>query len=767
MSDTIGKMVGWQVLIRGIVQGVGFRPFVYNLAVELGLTGWVKNSSRGVEIEVNGPEERVREFLDRVQKETPPLARIDQFEAYPTQANPASVFRIEESQPQPGEFLPVSPDVAVCPDCQREMFDPHDRRFRYPFINCTNCGPRFTIVKDIPYDRPNTTMASFPLCPDCQAEYDDPTNRRFHAQPVACPVCGPQVMLEAGSQGSAQGDQAIQMARQLLRQGKVLAVKGLGGYHLACDAGNAEAVQALRERKRRNDKPFALMAYDLEGIKSCCQVTPADEDLLLTRQRPIVLLPRLHGSMVVDAVAPHQKNLGVMLAYTPLHLLLLEPEPGFPWLLVMTSGNLSEEPIAYDDDDARTRLAPLADAFLLHNRPIHMRVDDSVARNFQEKPSFMRRARGYAPDPLTLAEAVPPLLATGAELKNTFCLTRQKYAFISHHIGDMENLETYLSFEEGIEHYQRLFRIHPEVIACDLHPNYLATRYAQERADREGIPLVQVQHHHAHLAACLAENHWTSPEPVIGLTFDGTGYGTDGAVWGGEVLLGGYTGFERIAHLAYVPLPGGDLAIRKPARMALAYLWGAGMDWEPDLPPVRSLCEEERTVLLAQLEHGLNAPPTSSIGRLFDAVSALVGVRQSVRYEGQAAIELEAAADPDEQGAYAFRLEADIIHPKPVLDKVLADWREGNPVSRISARFHNAVANLVFDICQSARRLYGVNTVAISGGVWQNQLLLQRVVPRLEQNGFHPLLHTILPPNDGCLSLGQALIAAHTIETQP
>jgi hydrogenase maturation protein HypF len=756
-------ITGLHIHIRGIVQGVGFRPFIFNLAESLGLKGWVKNTSAGVEIEVCGPEEILRRFVGAIRANPPPLARIDELRSEPITANGYTGFRIYDSQPMEGAFIPISPDVAICDDCRRELFDPADRRYRYPFTNCTNCGPRFSIIRDIPYDRPNTTMAGFPLCPDCRAEYENPRDRRFHAQPVACPTCGPHVWFEANGETLANRDEAIQRAREWLQAGKILAVKGLGGFHLACDAGNPAAVEELRRRKKRSDKPFALMAFDLETIQKHCVVSQEEVDLLGSHQSPVVLLDRRPESSIAVQAAPGQVTLGFMLPYTPLHLLLLEKAKGFPEVLVMTSGNLSEEPIAYRDEEARERLGGLADAFLLHDRPIHMRVDDSVARVISKQAYLTRRSRGYAPDPLSLPVDVPPMLAAGAELKNTFCLARDRYAFLSHHIGDMENYETLRSFEEGVPHFERLFRVKPQWIACDLHPNYLATRYAQQRAQAEGLPLVGVQHHHAHLAACLADNEWTSNEAVIGLSFDGTGYGTDGAIWGGETLVGGYAGYQRRFHLAYVPLPGGDQAVRKPARMALAYLWSAGLDWEPDLPPVEALCAEERTTLKTQLERRLNAPLTSSMGRLFDAASALIGVRQKATYEGQAAIELEALCDPQETGFYPFAVRDDIIDPAPLWQALLADWRAGIAVTTLAARFHNSITRLAVELCLSIRKENSCSTVALSGGVWQNRFLLERSVPLLGKEGFRVLTHHRVPPNDGCIALGQTLVAAHQV----
>lgn len=754
------EMNGLKVWVRGIVQGVGFRPFIFNLAEALGLKGWVKNTSSGVEIEIFGEKEALEQFVNTVRTSPPPLARIDDLRLESIPANGYATFEIIDSQAQEGAYLPVSPDVAICPDCRRELFDPANRRYRYPFINCTNCGPRFSIIRDIPYDRPNTTMAGFALCPDCQAEYENPRDRRFHAQPIACPVCGPQLWFEADGVRLSEREDALQQARAWLTEGKILAIKGLGGFHLACDARNREAVSELRRRKKRSDKPFALMAFDVAAVRRYCRVSSEEETLLTSRQAPIVLLEKQAGSSIVDEVAPGQLTLGMMLPYTPLHLLLLEPAPGFPDVLVMTSGNLSEEPIAYRDEDARQRLGDLADGFLMHNRPIHMRVDDSVARIISGQSYLTRRSRSYAPDPLMLPKDTAPLLATGAELKNTFALARDRYAFLSHHIGDLENYETLRSFEEGIHHFERLFRVKPERIACDMHPDYLATRYAQERAQKEALPLLPVQHHHAHMAACLADNGWDRPEPVIGLCFDGTGYGTDGAIWGGEVLTGGYQAFQRRFHLAYVPQPGGDQAVRKPARMALAHLWAAGLDWEGDLPPMLELCAEERTVLRTQLERQINTPLTSSMGRFFDAASALIGVRQIATYEGQAAIELEALAAPGEAGAYDFEVRDDLIDPKPLWNALIADWRAGVPTAILSARFHNSVVRLTITLCQKIRLETGCTVVALSGGVWQNRFLLERAVPGLEKAGFTVLTHHQVPTNDGCIALGQIMVAA-------
>ena len=759
-------ILGLSIQISGIVQGVGFRPFIYGLAIRHHLTGWVRNTSGGVEIEVFGDKDEVTAFLANIRVELPPLARIDALSSQTIPLVSYPDFQIINSQSISGSFIPVSPDMSICPDCQNELFDPDNRRYRYPFINCTNCGPRYTIIKDIPYDRPFTTMAGFELCPDCKAEYDNPLNRRFHAQPVACSVCGPQIAWKTNQQGAVSmgGEDALLAARQALVEGKIIAVKGLGGYHLACDATNSATVDLLHQRKRRSRKAFAIMAFDMDTVRRHCEVSADDEVLLTSPQRPIVLTERRKDSSIALDVAPGQSTLGMMLPYTPLHLLLLEPAPGFPDALVMTSGNTSEEPIAYDDLDAFERLANIADGFLYHNRPIHTRVDDSVIRTFQGKAYPIRRSRGYAPDPLPLPFDALPLLATGGELKNTFCLTRDKYAFISHHIGDMENYETMTSFEEGIRHFERLFRIKPQVIACDMHPNYLASRYARALSQSDSLPLVEVQHHHAHLAACLVDNGWNSEDPIIGLCMDGTGYGTDGAIWGGEILIGGYAQFERFAHLAYVPLPGGDAAIRKPARTALAHLYTAGIEWNPDFLPVHALCEQERSAIYSQLTHAINSPQTSSLGRLFDAVSSFLGVCHSSSYEGEAAISLEAMVDPDENGYYPFPLVDGMIQIQPFWQTLVADQQSGLSIKKCAARFHNGLARMMLETCQTIRQNRGIQQVGLSGGVWQNMTLLAKTHTLLEEDGFSVFVHHSVPTNDGGLSIGQAAVAIHQLQ---
>lgn len=762
--------------VTGVVQGVGFRPFVYGLAIRLGLAGHVGNDSAGVFIEIEGTPAVLDEFTQALLQNPPPLAHIDHLETVALAAIGEDRFYIAQSQMDPAAHTLISPDLAVCDDCLRELFDPADRRYRYPFINCTNCGPRFTIICDIPYDRPKTTLADFPLCPACQREYDDPLDRRFHAQPNACPACGPQVAFHwvtpAASAdfgtaipptAQASGEEAIHAAQTVLAYGGIVAVKGIGGFHLACDAANDGAVETLRRRKGRVGKPFALMARDMETVRAIAYVDEAELALLTSRERPIVLLRKRTESPVSEQIAPGNGFIGVMLPYSPLHYLLLSPAEGrghrsLP-LLVMTSGNHADEPIVKDNDEAQERLAGLADAFLLHDRPIYVHCDDSVLRVVEGREAPLRRSRGYAPFPVKLPAAVQPILAVGGELKSTFCLAQGEHAFLSQHIGDMQNLETLHAFEHAAAHMQAIFRITPECLACDLHPGYLSTRWAEMNAGQR--PLIRVQHHHAHLAALMAEHGLDGRTPVIGFAFDGAGYGPDGAIWGGEVLVADYQGFERAAHLAYFPLPGGDAAIRRPWRTALAALWAAGIVWDEALPPVAHVTATERGILRRQLETGLNTVATSSMGRLFDAVAGLAGIRQLVTYEAQAAIEFEAQLDEDEAGAYALDVsEQDgAIDFVPLLRAVVADVRAGVGAPVVAARFHNAVAELIVALSVQLRARTGLQQVALSGGVFQNVTLLRRAMQRLRAAGFTVLTHQRTPANDGGLALGQAMIA--------
>jgi hydrogenase maturation protein HypF len=751
--ETVRPAVRVAIRVNGVVQGVGFRPFVYSLATGLGLTGLVGNDTDGVFAEVEGPAPVVGEFLRRLEREAPPLARIEQVSTRAISlARSEKSFVIAASTAGGPRRTLVSADTATCADCLAELNDPADRRYRYPFINCTNCGPRFTIVRDVPYDRPSTTMAPFAMCERCAAEYHDPADRRFHAQPTCCPACGPRLTLDGDDENP------IQQAAALLKQGQVLAVKGLGGYHLAADAACEPAVAALRARKHREDKPFAVMAADLPAAGELAEIDDAAAALLTSPARPIVLLPRQPGASVAAATAPGNRQLGVMLPYTPLHHLLLA-STNRP--IILTSGNVSDEPIAYRDDEARETLADIADAFLAHDRAIHIRTDDSVARTFRGRPMIQRRSRGYVPEPLTVNSAFPrPVLACGAELKNTFCLAQGRHAFVSHHVGDLENAETLRSFTEGIAHFRRLFGIEPRVIAHDLHPEYLSTKYALDLADDEDLDLAGVQHHHAHIASCLADNG--QPGPVIGVAFDGTGYGPDGTIWGGEFLIADIGTYERGGHLAPVPMPGGAAAIRQPWRMAAAYLGDAALASTGG--EVARRHENQWAAVTAMAAKGVNSPLTSSAGRLFDAAAALLGVRDAINYEGQAAVELEQLADQAEEEAYPAGLETG---PGPfqargsdLLHAVLDDRTGGVPAPLIAARFHHGVAALIEAGCLLLRDQHGLGTVALSGGVFQNTFLLHAAVARLEARGFRVLLHSRVPCNDGGISLGQAVVAA-------
>jgi hydrogenase maturation protein HypF len=763
----VSQRIRTHIRVTGIVQGVGFRPFVYSLASGLGLGGLVGNDVDGVFAEVEGAPEAVEAFVRALRTDAPPLASIEQIATTPLAPDGSTTFTIAPSQAQGQRRALISADVATCDDCLAELDDPANRRFGYPFINCTNCGPRFTIVTGVPYDRALTTMAGFTMCAPCAREYHDPADRRFHAQPTCCPDCGPRLRLTDGS-GAERPVHPLEGAAGVLAGGGVLAVKGLGGYHLAAAAGSERATGALRARKHREDKPFAVMAAGLGQARELCAVDDVAAGLLTSRRRPIVLLPRLAGARVAAAVAPGNRHLGVLLPYTPLHHLLLSLT-GEP--IVLTSGNTSDEPIAYRDDDALERLAGIADAFLSHDRPIHVRADDSVVRPFRGRGSVVRRARGYAPEPLRVLPGFGrPVLACGAELKSTFCLAAGDRAFVSQHIGDLENAETLRSFTAGIEHFSALFEITPAVVAHDLHPDYLSTKYAQDRAEADaGLELAGVQHHHAHIASCLADNGFGADgERVIGVAFDGTGYGTDGTIWGGEFLIAGLSGFERAGHLAPVRMPGGAAAIRQPWRMAAAYLDAAALLEPPLAVAARNEAHWANVVTMAR--RGINAPLTSSAGRLFDAVAALLGVRDSVNYEGQAAIELEQLADPAERGGYRAGVEAgDVLRVAgaDLVQAVVDDLAAGVAREKIAARFHNGTSGVIAHCCSVLRERTGLRTVALSGGVFQNLLLLDRVTGLLEADGFTVLTHSRVPCNDGGISLGQAVVAAARTSPRP
>jgi len=759
------KIVRFSINVSGIVQGVGFRPFIYSLAKKYSLKGFVLNNTLGVKIEVEGEREKMKSFLSEIKTSAPPLAVIQRIKYEKLAPLGYAAFEIRKSRKEKEELVPISPDISICHDCLRELFDPGDRRFGYPFINCTNCGPRFTIIQDIPYDRSRTTMKIFRMCPDCQVEYEDPLNRRFHAQPNACPVCGPQVMLLDVEGRKAQVADPIKEVADLLKRGYVIAVKGLGGFHLACDATSGEAVATLRKRKYREDKPFALMALDVEMVREFCEVDEDEKNLLLSSPRPIILLRKKEDTppLAAEETAPGNKFLGFMLPYTPLHHLLLK-KINLP--LVMTSGNVSDEPIVYRNEEALPKLGEIADYFLIHNRDIQMRCDDSVLRVFQGKELPLRRSRGYAPQPIKVKVFFDePILAVGGQLKNTFCLARKDQVIVSHHIGDLENLSALISFEEGIKHFLKLFHTHPEILACDLHPDYLSTKFAEDyvRGLGQGASLIRVQHHHAHIASLMVDRGIEGK--VIGVSLDGAGMGDDERIWGGEFLVADFFSFTRLGHLKEVPLPGAEEAIKKPWRMALSHLKGAfgedglelALKWLKKVNPEKILMVDEL------IERRINSPLTSSVGRLFDAVSSLIGIRNEINYEGQAAMELEMVADDEEKESYPFNIleegEKFMVDSGPIIRSVVTDLGKGERKGAIAARFHNSLALIILQSCQLIRERTDLNRVALSGGVFQNMYLLQRVFPLLESANFDVHTHNRVPPNDGGISLGQVAVA--------
>jgi hydrogenase maturation protein HypF len=754
-------MIRKRLRIEGIVQGVGFRPFVYQLAHRLQVAGWVLNDSRGVVVEAEGKRGCLAAFLRALREELPPLAAISRLEEIDLPPRGEAGFVIRASEEEACKRAQIAPDTFVCDDCRRELFDPADRRYRYPFINCTSCGPRYSIVTGVPYDRAKTTMADFPLCAACRAEYEDPSSRRFHAQPNACPECGPRLSLQDAAGRCLAGD-PVTVAVDLLRQGKILAVKGIGGWHLAVDAADHGAVAELRRRKARDEKPFALMSAGMPEVERYAVVDAAEQRLLTAVERPIVLLRQREGHPLSPLVAPRNRWFGVMLPCTPLHYLLLHDTF---IALVMTSGNLSEEPIAFEDGEAGARLAGIADAFLGHDRRIEARTDDSIARVLAGRALLLRRSRGYVPRAVFLPRTQPPVLAVGGELKNTVCLTLEDRAYLSQHIGDLQNPETCASFERTISHLQALLDVQPQIVAHDLHPDYASSRWAA------GFPgaRIGVQHHHAHLASCLAENGIT--DEVIGVVFDGLGYGADGHLWGGEFLVGNFDGYRRAGHFDYLPMPGGDAATREPWRMAVSCLLRAYGEDLPRLPVVSRVPEGDLRLLRQMISRGINTPFTSSCGRLFDAVAALAGVRERVSYEGQAALELETAIDIETREEYPFTLVREgnvlIFQQNSLIRAVAADVRRGEPVGAISARFHNAIAALIAEACRRLRAGGAPETVALSGGVFQNRYLAAETVSRLQADGFRVLTHSLVPPNDGGLALGQAAVAGRTRTVAP
>jgi hydrogenase maturation protein HypF len=751
------------VRIGGAVQGVGFRPFIYRLAAEWGISGWVNNSAQGVVIDAEASRAQLERFLHNITMQKPPHALIRTFETDSVAPVGYTGFEIRHSDGAGAKTAIVLPDLATCPDCLREMLDPANRRYRYPFTNCTHCGPRFTIVQALPYDRPNTTMRAFAMCDDCRAEYENPLDRRFHAQPTACPTCGPQLALW-DKQGTVLRvrDEALLVAAEALRQGRIVAVKGLGGFHLMVDARNEGAVGRLRTRKHREEKPLAVMYPSLESVQAACDVSPLEAEMLISSEAPIVLLARTGGDLA-ENVAPCNPYLGVMLPYTPLHHLLMH-ELGFP--VVATSGNLSGEPICIDEYEALERLSEIADLFLVHNRPIARHVDDSIVRVAAGREMVLRRARGYAPLPVELPVDAPTLIAAGAHLKNTAAVASGRQAFLSQHIGDMDTPQAYEAYQRVIQDFNALYNLTPSAVACDLHPDYRSTQYA-EAAD---LPIVRVQHHYAHVLSCMAENHLDAP--VLGVSWDGTGYGTDGTIWGGEFLLVDEHGFRRAAHLATFRLPGGDQAVKEPRRSALGLLYSIfGEDVPPDLPPVQSFSNAELSVLKAALRKKINAPLTSSAGRLFDAVAALIGLRQRTSFEGQAAMELEFAAHglktdkcypiavTDITGE--FTSVTHIMDVKLTVLGIIEDMRAGVPPGLIAAAFHNTLAELIVRAAQQV----GEERVILTGGCFQNVTLLEGTINRLRGAGFQPYWHRTIPPNDGGIALGQVMAALK--EQQP
>ncbi len=752
------------VRVRGGVQGVGFRPFVHALATRLGLSGIVGNDSDGVFIEVEGTAGAIDAFLHALRTEAPPLARIDAVESHATPPLGTHGFAIVASRHDTEHVSPLAPDVATCSDCLREMQTPGDRRHRYPFINCTNCGPRYTIVTALPYDRAHTTMAGFVMCSACEREYGDPADRRYHAQPNACPDCGPRLSWCAGTAGtaSARDDDALSASLDALRGGRIIAVQGIGGFHIACRADDAGVVQRLRDRKQRPDKPLAVLVRDLAVAQTIATITDAEAALLSSPAHPIALLARRADAPLAPAVAPGQTTIGVMLAYSPLHHLLCDAGP-----LVLTSGNLADEPIAFTPDEGFARFAGLVDGVLWHDRPIHAPADDSVMRVALGEDLPIRRSRGYAPYPAALPAVMPSVLAVGGELKATVCLTRESHGFLSPHIGDVENLETERAMTRTVAHLQQLFGVRPQVVAADMSPVYRSTVWASRFAAERGLRLQRVQHHHAHVASLMAEHGLRGDARILGVAFDGTGYGTDGASWGGEFLLADYRGFERVAHLAPTLLAGGDAAVRQPARVALAHLHSAGIAWNAALLPVQALSGEAQRVLRKQLTQGFQTSVTTSVGRLLDACASLCGVRQAVTYEGQAAIEFEALAMRAPIGfgrRYVVSLSS--THDSPMqlaLDdfwvRMLQDLMQGRDRRSIALDVHSALADAIVNVAQRVREVHATAVVGLTGGVFQNVLLLTLAARRLRAAGFTVLTHRRVPPNDGGLALGQAMIA--------
>ncbi len=775
------------IKVKGVVQGVGFRPFVYNLAKTLNLNGFVTNTSKGVTIEIEG--ERVGEFLRKLQNEPPPLAKIYSIDTQELPLNNYQTFEIIESIDDAG-FTHVSEDVSICEDCLRELFTPSDRRYLYPFINCTNCGPRYTITIKIPYDRPNTTMAVFKMCSECMKEYKDPSNRRFHAQPNACPVCGPQVSLLVKTDDELKEiENPIREAIRLIKEGKILAIRGLGGFHLCCDAKNPEAIENLRKRKKRSNKPFALMAAEIESVEKFCFLSEAERKILTSSMRPIVLLRKKPDCILPEVLAPNNSHLGFMLPYTPLHYLLFYyPEEKIPRrfvpcndrkipnfeALVMTSGNISEEPIITKNEESLEKLGSVADAFLLHNREIFMRVDDSVVRELEGKNYFIRRARGFVPKAIALQEELPEVLGAGADLKNTFTLIKSNYAIMSQHIGDMENLETFEFYEEVLNNLKSVYRIEPVALGHDLHPMYFSTQWAKEHAEKKGIPAFALQHHYCHIASLMVEH---GINEVFGIAFDGTGYGIDGTIWGSEFLYCTVNDFKRVAHLKPMRLPGGENAIKECLRMALSLIddaFGEDMDLIKKLPLANSVEENKIKQILKIKKLSSFSPLSSGLGRLFDGVSSIIGVCHYNTFEAEAAIALESLINKgmefSEKDCYSFDLiisssdKPIIIDYKPMIKEIVDETLKGG-ISFISWKFHNTIIKIILELTQYFREKIGFDKVGLSGGVFQNAYIIRETIKALRKIGIKPLYHMNVPSNDACISLGQAYIVGKRLKS--
>jgi hydrogenase maturation protein HypF len=752
-----------RVHIQGIVQGVGFRPFIYQLAHHHRLNGYVANTPKGVEIEVEGDRKALQHFLKELPELTPPLAIITQIDTEELPAADYNRFEIKSSEQGEERAALISPDTTTCTDCLRELFDQQDRRYLYPFINCTNCGPRYTIINDIPYDRPKTSMAVFTMCDDCEREYHNPLDRRFHAQPNACWVCGPQVYLADSAGKDLGSEDAISETASLLNQGAIIALKGLGGFHLAVDATHDEAVERLRWRKGREEKPLALMSSSLEQIERYALIGEEERQLLTSPQHPIVIVPKRPGNVIAPEVAPRNRYFGVMLPYTPLHHLLLS----HPFLaLVMTSGNISEEPIAIDNHEALERLGNIADYFLLHNRDILLRSDDSVLRIAEGRPRQIRRSRGYVPVPIFLRKPVPEVLALVGELKGTICLTKENRAFVGQHIGDLENLETLEFLEQTVDHLRRILEVSPRLLVHDLHPDYLTTQVAEAQ---EELPTLAVQHHHAHVVSCMAEHGLK--DKVLGLALDGTGFGADGTVWGGEILVSDESSYERVAHFEYVPMPGGAKAIKEPWRMAVAYLWATfGEDiFQDELQLFERWDRHQIGVLLQMMQRGVNSPLTSSCGRLFDGVTAIAGLKDRIAYEGQAAIELEQWLEPTtEKYQYEYKEDEEklLLSPTAIFRQVYEDAVSGVAPELISGKFHLTLVEMFTEVSLYLCQLHGLDKVVCSGGVFQNVFLLENLEVRLRKSGLDVYTPQLIPANDACISLGQAVVGAMHLEKQ-